>query len=227
MCAPWEARSRLRSRRGRRRPDRHMSPRVATRSPPHQPNTRRHSESATSRASQHVSRCPRAHSNSVASRPPARSATTPAANSPGASKPLGPNRRRWRRRDMSGDRATTLAIGRPAVGFTRRRHRDRPARPPGIPVQSLAPTAATVTATTVNRQLSRARLRLEIACRHEARDVHDRTHDNISVSRSCSDFGEACRMHARLGPLLEETNPPTFAPILHERESSIWSRMQT
>ena len=70
-----------------------------------------------------------------------------------ASKPLGPNRRRWRRRDMSGDRATTLAIGRPAVGFTRRRHRDRPARPPGIPVQSLAPTAATVTATTVNRQL--------------------------------------------------------------------------
>ena len=185
MCAPWEARSRLRSRRGRRRPDRHMSPCVATRSPPHQPNTRRHSESATSRASQHVSRCPRAHSNSVASRPPARSATTPAANSPGASKPLGPNRRRWRRRDMSGDRATTLAIGRPAVGFTRRRHRDRPARPPGIPVQSLAPTNSHQHRH--NRQppaLSRCS-GLAIACRHEAGDVRDRTHDNISVSRSC------------------------------------------
>ena len=50
-----------------RRPDRHMSPCVATRSPPHQPNTRRHSESATSRASQHASRCSRAHSNPVAS----------------------------------------------------------------------------------------------------------------------------------------------------------------
>lgn len=137
-------------------------------------------------APQHVSRCPRAHSNPVA-RPPATSTTAPAAHK---GRPL----LSWSRaaptgddvgacvRDMSGARARDedARLDRPSSVLPRGRHHDRHGRRQEYQFKVLR--REELSHRRHNRQpLSRRpRLRKSLHCLPTRKlDVRDRTHDNI------------------------------------------------